>query len=304
MTYPIGTPGQPWGPRHRATWRNSQSMKRSFADDIQPRIEALRDRFEVVRYGALPYPGGPYPLLALLSRDAGASLPTALITGGVHGYETSGVLGALRFAEEAAPAWEGRARLAIVPCVSPWGYEIVNRWNPDALDPNRHFVADSPAEECRALMEWVESLGEVQVHVDLHETTDSDNEEFRPAKAARDGETLELTPIPDGFYLVGRTDRPAPAFQAAVRDAVAEVTHIAEADDDGCLIGVPLSAPGIIHYDAVGLGLCMGMTDAPFTTTTEVYPDSPRTDAATCERAQVAAVQAALSFALTPTTPG
>ena len=83
-----------------------------------------------------------------------------------------------------------------------------------------------------------------------------------------------------------------------MRDAVAAVTHIAEADDDGCLIGVPLSAPGIILYDAEELGLCMGMTDARYTTTTEVYPDSPRTDPATCARAQVAAVEAGLAFML------
>ena len=40
-------------------------------------------------------------------------------------------------------------------------------------------------------MTFIESLGVAQwvMHLDLHETTDSDLYEFRPAKAARDGVT-------------------------------------------------------------------------------------------------------------------
>ena len=41
------------------------------------------------------------------------------------------------------------------------------------------------------------------IHVDLHETTDSDETEFRPAKVARDGEYIAPDVIPDGFYTVG-----------------------------------------------------------------------------------------------------
>ena len=296
MTYPIGTPGQPWTPPDRLAWRARQARQRSYRDDVVARVEALRDRFDVETYGSLDYPDGPYPLLGLRSRSPSPDRPMALITGGVHGYETSGVLGALRFAEQAAQRFAGQVDLAIAPCVSPWAYEVIHRWNPDAIDPNRSFVADSPAPECAALMRWVATLGPIDVHIDLHETTDSDNTEFRPAKAARDGVVQTTWNIPDGFYLVGRTDRPQPAFQAAVRDAVAEVTHIADADADGRLIGVPLEQHGVVNYDAVALGLCMGMTDARFATTTEVYPDSPRTDADTCARAQVAAVEAALAF--------
>ena len=40
------------------------------------------------------------------------------------------------------------------------------------------------------------------------------------------------------------------------------------------------------------------MTDARFTTTTEVYPDSPRATPEICNAAQVAAVRAAIAFAL------
>ena len=293
MSYPIGTPGVPWTPAERLAWRARQQPQRSYADDVVSALETLGEHLEVVRYGAIQV-DRTFGLFGLRSRDWSPDRPTALITGGVHGYETSGVHGALRFARTAHD--EVRFNLAVAPCVSPWAYEVINRWNADAIDPNRSFVPDSPAEECRALMAWVATLGPIAVHLDLHETTDTDESEFRPAKAARDGETHEPGEIPDGFYLVGRTDRPVPAFQAAVRDRVAAVTHIAEADRDGCLIGVPLQQHGVIEYDAVALGLCMGLTEAPFTTTTEVYPDSPRSDGETCIRAQVAAVRGALDF--------
>jgi hypothetical protein len=80
--------------------------------------------------------------------------------------------------------------------------------------------------------------------------------------------------------------------------AVAKVTHIAPADGNGEIIGSAVVAPGVIRYPFRQLGLCAGITDAPYKTTTEVYPDSPRATAEQCNDAQVAAVCAAIDFAL------
>jgi hypothetical protein len=44
------------------------------------------------------------------------------------------------------------------------------------------------------------------------------------------------------------------------------------------------------------LGLCAGISGARYTTTTEVYPDSPRATPEQCIAAQVAAVCAAVEF--------
>jgi hypothetical protein len=275
-----------------------QVKRRDFHDNVGGPVHALARRFAVVQYGVLGVSGHSLPLLGLRTRTWRPDRPVALITGGVHGYETSGVHGALRFAQEYAAVHEDRWNLVIAPCVSPWGYETVNRWNPDALDPNRSFVTDSPAAEARFLQAWIAAQGlSPALHIDLHETTDTDHTEFRPALAARDGKPLKSGPIPDGFYTVGPTERPELAFQEAVIASVAKVTHIAEPDEHGTLIGVPLSRPGVILYDARPLGLCMGMTDAPLATTTEVYPDSARTTAEDCIAAQVAAVSGALGFA-------
>ena len=297
--YPIGTPGQPWGDAERAEWRARQVRQRSYADDVLAAIGRLGDAWEVVDYGVIDAPPDRYPLKALRSRGWNDALPVALITGGVHGYETSGVHGALQFAAQHADAYAGRLNVLVAPCVSPWAYERIHRWNAWAVDPNRSFRPDSPAPESAALMALVAPhLGHFLVHIDLHETTDSDESEFRPALAARDGKVFEPGEIPDGFYLVDDTHNPQPLFQKAIIDAVARVTHIAPADANGQIIGSPVVAEGVIEYPFRPLGLCAGVTGARFTTTTEVYPDSPRATPAQCNDAQVAAVRAALDFAL------
>ncbi|MCG6118705.1 MAG: M14 family metallocarboxypeptidase [Aquimonas sp.] len=298
-SYPIGTPGLPWGATERAQWLSRQQRLRSYADEVEAPIRGLADRFELDEYGRLDYAGERLPLLALRSRGWDSALPTALVTGGVHGYETSGVHGALRFAKRDAAAFAGRINLLIAPCVSPWAYERIHRWNAQATDPNRSFRADSPAEESAALMRLVEPLrAQCLMHIDLHETTDSDESEFRPALAARDGKPFEPDSIPDGFYVVGDSENPQLAFQSAVIAAVAQVTHIAPADAQGRIIGSEVVAPGVILYPFRALGLCAGLTDARYTTTTEVYPDSPRATPEQCNEAQATAVRAAIGFAL------
>ena len=297
--YPIGTPGQAWGPAELAAWRAQLVRQRSYAEDVLTVFERLRARFEVLPYGEVLYGSDVYPLFALQSLEWQPGLPGVLVTGGVHGYETSGVHGALRFAERDAADYAGRVNLLIVPCVSPWGYERIHRWNMHAVDPNRSFRDDSPAEEAAALMRLVAPLqGRFLLHIDLHETTDSDESEFRPALAARDGKPYEPGEIPDGFYTVGDSVNPQLPFQQAVIDAVAKVTHIAPADSRGEIIGSAVVSPGVILYPVKSLGLCAGVTDATYLTTTEVYPDSPRTTPDECNAAQAAAVRAALDHAL------
>lgn len=299
QTFPIGVPGTPWGAPEKAAWLARQTRRRSYEADVLAAIETLRSRHDVVQYGRLDCDRAVYPLMALRSRGWRSELPVALVTGGVHGYETSGVHGALRFLAEHAAAYAERINLLVAPCVSPWAYETIQRWNMHAVDPNRSFFSDSAAQESAALMQLIAPVRDrVRVHIDLHETTDSDESEFRPALAARDG--VEFVPgiIPDGFYLVDDTERPQADFQNAVIAAVAQVTHIAPADPDGKIIGSPVVAPGVIQYPLKRLGLCAGMTDAVFRTTTEVYPDSPQANAEICILAQVTAVRAALDHTL------
>ena len=297
--YPIGTPGQPWGDAERNLWRGRQARLRRYDEDVAPRVAALADGFERLAYGQLDYAGETYALHALKSRGWNPALPTALVTGGVHGYETSGVMGALEFLETRAKDYAGRVNLLVAPCVSPWGYERIHRWNYDAIDPNRSFRANGPSGEANQLIALVTPLlGQFALHIDLHETTDSDESEFRPALAARDGKTYEPGLIPDGFYLVTDTENLRLAFQQAIIRAVEAVTHIAPADDAGEIIGCEVLSPGVIAYPQKDCGMCPSITGAPYTTTTEVYPDSPQATAQQCNDAQVAAVCAALDYVL------
>jgi hypothetical protein len=268
-------------------------------------IRTLSSRYEVEQYGRLDYHPDKYPLFAIKTRGWRSTLPCALVTGGIHGYETSGVHGALQFVDQHAAAYEGRVNLLVAPCVSPWAYEVIHRWNMHAIDPNRSFRPNSPAQESAALMRLLAPLRDsVLLHIDLHETTDTDESEFRPALAARDGVAHEPGEIPDGFYLVDDGEHPQPEFQQAVIAAVAKITHIAPADRHGEIIGSPMVAPGVINYPLKKLGLCTSITDAPYKTTTEVYPDSPRATPEQCNGAQVAAVCAAIEFALAHRTRG
>lgn len=297
--YPIGTPGVPWGDGERAEWLSRQVRHRSYRDDVARVIERLSARFDVEEYGQLDYPPDQYRLLAIRSRHWRDERPVALVTGGVHGYETSGVHGALQFLETRAADYAERIDLLVAPCVSPWAYERIHRWNANAIDPNRAFRNDSPAEESAALMRLIAPLrGRILLHVDLHETTDTDESEFRPASAARDGKPFEPCAVPDGFYLVGDSENPQPAFQQAIIDAVSKITHIAPADANGQIIGSDVVATGIIQYPMRQLGLCAGITGARYTTTTEVYPDSPRATPDQCNAAQAAVACAAIEFAL------
>ena len=301
--YPIGTPGTPWGAAEKSAWLARQAIRRSYdAEVVQPLKARLPAQAELFSYGMLDYARlglARYPLHAVRSRGWDAARSTVLVTGGVHGYETSGVQGALQWIAAEFDRHAAAVNLLVLPCLSPWGYETVNRWNPDALDPNRQFRADSPAAESALAMACVAAqCPNVDLHVDLHETTDTDNSEFGPAKAARDGKAFDWHAIPDGFYLVGDSERPAPDFQRALVEAVRRVTHIAAADERGCLIGTPMTQPGVINYAKRELGLCGSMTGARFVTTTEVYPDSPTSTPAECNEAQAVTVTAAIAYLL------
>ena len=297
LPYPIGNPGEKWGKVEKAVWLGQQTVKRSYSEEILAKLEQLKEHFVIEQYGALSHSPDRYPLYAVKTRYWDRNKPNVLLTGGVHGYETSGVQGAIRFLETRARHYETRFNFIVAPCVSPWGYETINRWNPAAVDPNRSFHAGSPSQEAAALMQYLQSQSlEFVAHIDLHETTDTDNTEFRPALAARDAIEQHNWNIPDGFYLVGDAEKPAAEFQTSIIRSVEQVTHIAPPDSGGKIIGKTIEQWGVINYPAKASGLCMGVTDAAYVTTTEVYPDSPKVDDENCTNAQVAAVTGGLDY--------
>lgn len=290
---------KPWNEKDRENWLLEQSVKRSYKDEVVPKILELNNQFEVVQYGSLSVNPESYPVFLIKPKNLDPSKKNIMITGGVHGYETSGVHGALSFMKNYAAKYADKFNIICTPCISPWAYDTINRWNSKAIDPNRSFIPNAPAEECRLYMDAISSLDlNFLAHFDLHETTDTDNSVFRPALESRDATPQEVWDIPDGFYLVGDTENPQKEFQKAIIDAVKKVTHIAPADAEGMIIGVPIEQEGVINYELKKLSLCAACFCAPYSTTTEVYPDSPKVTPANCVDAQVAAVCGGLDYLL------
>lgn len=287
----------PWGDKEKEIWFKDQTIKRSYREEVVAKILKLNQAYDVSSYGALSLDPSKYAVYAIKSKKMDPQKKTVLITGGVHGYETSGVHGALLFMEKFADQYKDHFNFICTPCLSPWGYETINRWNHLAIDPNRSFFDNSPAEECRLFLNLMKTINlEIYAHFDLHETTDTDNTIFRVALELRDGHRKKHSEIPDGFYVVGCTDNPQNEFQQAIIESVRKVTHIAPADADGRLIGVKIESEGIINYDMKKLFLCGGFSNAEYSTTTEVYPDSPKVTPEICNRAQVAAITGGLDF--------
>lgn len=290
----------PWGASEKLAWRESRVVQRSYAEKVISEIDSFREVFDVVQYGALSFDVERYPVFAVKSRNWEKRKPTVLVTGGIHGYETSGVHGALGFLR-VAERYTEHFNIVVAPCVCPWGYETIQRWNRDAADPNRSFGAtptEGPVEETQLLQRFLSTL-EVErwvCHMDLHETTDADESEFRPAKAARDGVPFLKGTIPDGFYLIGDREDPKDSWHKAIIDGVRRVTHIAPADENGNICDLALTQEGVVTSAGASLGICKRVTDAEYVTTTEVYPDSSKTNDEQCIEAQVAAVTSGLEF--------
>jgi hypothetical protein len=289
----------PWTQADKDQWFKEQTIQRSYADEVVSKIRELGSSHKITQYGTVTAGPNRYPVFLIQSSAPKPGLKTVLITGGVHGYETSGVHGALAFMKNKEPLYRDRLNFVCAPCISPWSYETINRWNPKAIDPNRSFKSPSPAQECELFLNAMAPFQDTLLaHFDLHETTDTDNTVFRPALQARDGKVEPFSEIPDGFYTVGDSDNPCPEFQAAIIQSVRKVTHIAAADANGNLIGDPIEQEGVVNYPLKKISLCAGFSNARYTTTTEVYPDSPRVTPAIAIDAQVAAIVGGLEFIL------
>ena len=194
------------------------------------------------------------------------------------------------------------------------------RWTATATDPNRSFgpMSELRTDESSMLMKFLRELGVKDdktcymtkwlCHIDLHETTDSDVTEFRPAKTSRDGLTEYDNHVPDGFYLVGDScdihgneltdNKDQLDFYNYILKRVEGITHVAETEPGGTLSGYPATSRGLILVPAKKYGICSGgaVPSAPFVATTEVYPDSDRVTDEDCINAQVECICAELSF--------
>ena len=64
---------------------------RSYKEEVLDKISLLKDDFDIEQYGELSVDKERYPLMSVKTRNWDQNKPNILVTGGVHGYETSGV---------------------------------------------------------------------------------------------------------------------------------------------------------------------------------------------------------------------
>ena len=297
--YPIGTPGVPWTEAQREQWRASvEAPKRSYADEVLAKLEPLKSRYDVFKYGALPYDADdpeavPAPRRAHAVRPVerqavrprhrrGPRLRDQRGAGRdpVPGDQVRGFRGRLQ-----------RARRAVRLAVGVRTRPAMER----ARGRPQSILRRSTRRRSKFLGALVDAqgVGTWMVHVDLHETTDTDETEFRPARRRGTASTSPRTssPMASTPWATRKTRNPTFSATSSTR---CPVTHIAPSVD-GKIIGEPVTQPGVINYPVRELGLCASVTNARYVTTTEVYPDSPKCTDDQCNDAQVAAVAAALT---------
>ena len=135
--YPIGTPGVKWTTEEDDEWKAQVKYYRSYQEEVVDKIEALKQNevfqkhFCVEEYGCIEVEDDKkYPLFAIRSqgdwKEIDAKKLTMLVTGGVHGYETSGVQGALLFVQQLCSGGDLskylQYNICVCPCVTPWAY--------------------------------------------------------------------------------------------------------------------------------------------------------------------------------------
>ncbi len=295
-----------WSTSQIASWYNKMQKQegRDYYRDIVSRLKRLPSNTHLLeRYGSVDPNRGKYPLYCVTAGNVLNGNPNILITGGVHGYEPSGIEASVRFLEKEARKLSNQFNFVVFPCISPWSYEHNHRWNWKAEDPNRCFAPDNvpDIDECRHFMN---NMAFRQTHfdvaIDLHETPDRDIE-LRQERAGRFGTRLEeyWQHVPQGYYLMLTRDKNEQnvdetiLFGQSIINEVQKISPIASEVE----ILENRNHSGMTLSPAVkGTMRSYLKSYATHIAITEVYPDHPRMNKEKAVQAQLASIHGALKF--------
>ena len=290
-----------WTETDKLEWLSKQTFQRSYEKQVLSRISKLKDTSEALKirpYGRLTLQGRKelaldgavlsakeyedrYPLFYAEVGDITNGKINIIVTGGTHGYEESGVYGALEFLERDALDYSDRFNFLVFPCLSPFAYEVNQRWTHDAWDPNRSFDRSKPyVPEAQLVMDVLDEARQRVGHdfaaaVDLHETPDRDKT-MMPPQYQRYG--IDLKPedvlIPNGYYLISSESNEAQGLASRIVETVRKVTPIAP---DPEIHGAKNENGVVVERgeDTTHQGLNMEYmrTLAENSFTTEIYPE-------------------------------
>lgn len=290
-----------WGESEKLNWLSKLTFQRSYSNQVLSRIEKLKQAgapIKIKQYGNLSLQGrdsitisdaklsadeykNRYPLYYAEVGNLADNKINIIITGGTHGYEESGVYGALEFLEKDVLNYTDKFNFLVFPCISPFAYEVNQRWTHDAWDPNRSFDRSKPyVPEAQLVMDVIEKAHKLSgrdftAAVDLHETPDRDKV-LMPVQYQRYG--LNLTAddilIPNGYYLISHAANKSPQMAIRILDKVREVTPIApdpEIHGDKNVEGVVISKGSDPTHQGLNQHYMKTVTDNTFTT--EIYPE-------------------------------
>lgn len=309
-----------WGETEKLEWLSKQTFQRSYQDQVLARIEKLKEaggNIKIKSYGNLSLQNRDelaingatlsgedykkrYPLYYAEVGDITDGKPNIIVTGGTHGYEESGVYGALEFLEKDVTNYTDKFNFLVFPCLSPFAYEVNQRWTHNAWDVNRSFDRSKPyVPEAQLVMDVLDEARkragkDFAAAVDLHETPDRDKT-MMPPQYERYGikMTSEDILIPKGYYLIANASNKAPDMAKRIIEKVSEVTPIApdpeiheEKNDNGVVYSQGNSPT------KQGLNQAYMRTIAENSFTTEIYPEiheEPRgsTEAIAAQRATI-----------------
>lgn len=291
-----------WNEDDKLKWLSQQTFQRSYADQVLSRIEKLKKvggQLKIQSYGSLSLKEGRnelvingavlsaeeyknrYPLYYAEVGDVTNGKPTIIVTGGTHGYEESGVYGALEFLEKDFANYSDQFNFLVFPCLSPFSYEVNQRWTHDAWDPNRSFDRSKPyVPEAQLVMDVLDKVsekagGSFAAAVDLHETPDRDKT-MMPPQYERYG--IQLSPddilIPNGYYLISSVSNKAPEMATRILEFVRKVTPIARDPEilgEANVGGVVVSAGDDPTHQGLNQSYMGTLCENSFTT--EIYPE-------------------------------
>lgn len=285
-----------WTADRCAAWYGEQKQVRDYKQSVVERALAvtLPPSLKLSVYGT----AYGDDLICVTPRHIDSSKPSLSVTGGVHGYEPSGVESCLHLIETGAQNLRDRANVFLFPCVTPAAYRIHHRWTHGAEDTNRGFFDGTTVIESALLMQRIKSLGvKFACAIDGHETPVEDRL-FRRLRTDRYGTALTGDPdlLPNGFHLmVPDTALLRQSVQncaCAMISAVEKMTPIATDE----IIAGNVNDGGIVPSTASNT-LTRWMNErAAFAATTEVVTEGITPYQAT--RIQLTAIHAAADYVL------
>jgi hypothetical protein len=140
-----------------------------FAQEVESKLSQLKG-YSVEQIAQVGYGNASWPLLCVRSTHWDTTLPTVLISGGVHGDEPAGVHAALAFLADGQREFNDAFQFVVFPCVNPSGFDAGTLETESGANLNRLFGTDSTQPEVRAIEDWLRvHARHFRMTFDLHE---------------------------------------------------------------------------------------------------------------------------------------